>query len=307
MNYMTTKEASDLWKVSDRMVRMYCAEGRIPTAEPVEDGWLIPQGTPKPLRKAVEKRVAPKPNLTAFAKRVVYQRSKNNHYGIYEYIQINLAYSSNRMASNRLTRNEVEEVYRTNKISTTFEPVKVDDIIETINHFAAVRYIVDNIAAPLTQVLIKKLHTILTYGIYADRKDNLRPGEYRLDESKIGTPHKDISSALSTLLKEYEKSSVDMERILDFHVRFELIHPFEDYNGRIGRLIMMKECLRHGIDPFIIDDKRRGAYNRGIASWGDNHEPLMSVAIESQKRFQSKMELCRLFQYARHPESYKES
>ena len=236
---------------------------------------------------------------------MVYQRNKNNHYGIYEYIQVNLTYSSNRMASNRLTRNEVEEVYRTNKISTTFEPVKVDDIIETINHFAAVRYIVDNISAPLTQAFIKKLHHILTYGTYVDRKENLRPGEFRLSKSKIGVPHKDIIPALSALLKEYEKGAVDMERILDFHVRFEQIRTFEDYNGRVGRLVMMKECLRHGIDPFIIDDKRRGAYNRGIAAWSEDHQPLMSVSLEAQKRFQGKMELCALFQYARYPEPYR--
>lgn len=156
MNYISTKEAAILWNVSERMVRLYCTEGRIPEAVQEGELWLIPADAPKPERKVVERVLNPKENLTAFANRIVYQRSKNNHYGIYEYIQINLTYSSNRMASNRLTRNEVEEVYRTNKISTSFEPVKVDDIIETINHFAAVRYIVDNITAPLTQTLMKK-------------------------------------------------------------------------------------------------------------------------------------------------------
>ena len=305
MKMLTTKEISEAWNISERMVRRFCVDGRIPEAKQENGTWMIPAGTAKPKRKPKEKAADPKENLTAFAKRVVYQRSKNNHYGIYEYIQVNLTYSSNRMASNRLTRNEVEEVYRTNKISTTFEPVKVDDIIETINHFAAVRYVVDNISAPLTQAFIKKLHHILTYGTYADRKENLRPGEFRLSKTKIGVPHKDIIPALSALLKEYEKGAVDMERILDFHVRFEQIRPFEDYNGRVGRLIIMKECLRHGIDPFIIDDKRRGAYNRGIAAWNEDHEPLMSVSLEAQKRFQSKMELCALFQYARYPEPYR--
>ena len=163
----------------------------------------------------------------------------------------------------------------------------------------------DNISAPLTQAFIKKLHHILTYGTYADRKENLRPGEFRLSKSKIGVPHKDITPALSALLKEYEKGAVDMERILDFHVRFEQIRPFEDYNGRIGRLIIMKECLRHGVDPFVIDDKRRGAYNRGITAWSEDHAPLISVSLEAQKRFQGKMELCKLFQYARYPEPYQ--
>ena len=192
MKMLTTKEISEAWNISERMVRRFCVDGRIPEARLENGTWMIPAGTAKPKRKPKEKAADPKENLTAFAKRVVYQRNKNNHYGIYEYIQVNLTYSSNRMASNRLTRNEVEEVYRTNKISTTFEPVKVDDIIETINHFAAVRYVVDNISAPLTQAFIKKLHHILTYGTYADRKENLRPGEFRLSRSKIGVPHKDI-------------------------------------------------------------------------------------------------------------------
>lgn len=305
MKLYTVKETAERWNVSERLVRRLYSEGRIPEAVHENGLLMIPAGVTKPKRKPMEKKTEPEPNLTAFAKRVVYQRSKNNHYGIYEYIQVNLTYSSNRMASNRLTRNEVEEVYRTNKISTTFEPVKVDDIIETINHFAAGRYIIDNISAPLTQAFIKKLHHILTYGTYADRKKNLRPGEFRISKSKIGVPHKDITPALSALLKEYEKGALDMERILDFHVRFEQVRPFEDYNSRVGRLIIMKECLRHGVDPFVIDDKRRGAYNRGIAAWCEDRVPLITVSLEAQKRLQSKMELCKLFQYARYPEPYK--
>ena len=301
MDFMTTKEASDFWNVSERMVRLYCTEGRIPGAEPNDNGWLIPVGTPKPLRKVVEKRNPPKPNLSAFAKRVVYQRGKNNHFGIYEYIQINLTYSSNRMASNRLTRNEVEEVYRTNKISTSFEPVKVDDIIETINHFSAVRYIVDTIETPITRTYVKRLHQILTYGTYADRKEKIHSGEFRTETDKLGIPAKDIDSALLRLMNDYEKKPVNFDRVLEFHANFERIHPFEDYNGRIGRLIIMKECLRYGIDPFIIDDKHRGAYNRGITNWNVDHNQLKSVALEAQKRFQGKMALCNLFQYARYP------
>lgn len=301
MDFITTKEASVLWNVSERMVRLYCTEGRIPGAEPDGNGWLIPAGTPKPLRKVVEKRSAPKPNLTAFAKRVVYQRERNNHFGIYEYIQINLTYSSNRMASNRLTRNEVEEVYRTNRISSSFEPVKVDDIIETINHFSAVRYIVDTIETPITRTYVKRLHQILTYGTYADRKEKIHSGEFRTESDKLGIPAKDIDSALLRLMDDYEKKPVNFERVVEFHAKFERIHPFEDYNGRVGRLIMMKECLRYGIDPFIIDDKHRGAYNRGITNWDVDRNQMINVALEAQKRFQGKMALCNLFQYARYP------
>ena len=106
MNYMTPKEASVLWGISERMVRMYCAEGRIPSAKQEGDTWCIPKGTHKPKRKP--KTTEPKVNLSPLVKRIIYQRTKNNHYGIYEYLQVNLTYSSNRMASNRLTRNHIE-------------------------------------------------------------------------------------------------------------------------------------------------------------------------------------------------------
>lgn len=140
------------------------------------------------------------------------------------------------------------------------------------------------------------------YGTYADRKENLRPGEFSLSKSKISVPHKDIIPALSALLKEYKKGAIDME-CMDFHIRSKQICPFKAYNGRVGQLIVMKECLRHGID--LIDDKRRDAYNCGIAAWNEDHEPLMSVSFEVQKHFQDKIELCALFQYARYPKPYR--
>ena len=296
MKYITVKDAADMWKMSERMVRKYCEQDRIDGAIHAGNVWVIPAKAKRPSEmKGVE---IP---LTAFAKRVVYQRSKNNHYGIYEYIQVNLAYSSNRMASNRLTRNEVEEVYRTNKITTSFEPVKIDDLIETINHFSAVRYVIDTILTPLSRTYIKKLHEILTYGTYADRKEKLLSGEFRNEADKFGVPASEIDSALTKLIDEYEKNPVNMDRIVDFHAEFEIIHPFSDYNGRVGRLIIIKECLRHGIDPFIIDDKHRGAYNRGICNWTSDRSQLTKVALDAQKRFQGKMALCNLFQYARYP------
>lgn len=307
MKMLSVSEVATTWNISERMVRELCTEGRVPGAKLDNGVWSIPCDTSKPERKSRKTSDQPNPNLTAFAKRVIYQRSKNNHYGIYEYIQVNLAYSSNRMASNRLTRSEVEEIYRSNKITTSFEPAKVDDIIETINHFSAVRYVVDHISEPLTQKYIKELHSILTYGTYADRKGMVRSGKYRLSTPKMGVSPSIIANSLSSLLKDYEANAISMERIIDFHVQFESIHPFEDYNGRVGRLIILKECLRHGIDPFIIDDKSRGKYNKGIAIWHATHEPLMAVAFDAQKRFQSKIELCSLFLYARYSKRIKQN
>lgn len=303
MEYISIKEAARKWDVSERMVRRYCSEGKIKGAIVEGNTWLIPEYVSKPTAKSrahnpVHKEVP----LTSLAKRVQYEHKKNNHFGIYEYIQVNLTYSSNRMASNRLTREQVVDLFRTSKVSVSFEPMKADDIIETINHFACIRYLVEQISAPLTQELIKRLHKMMYYGTYADRKKEVRLGEYRKDSHKYGVQPIFIKQELATLITEYELTeSITFELLLDFHARFEKIHPFDDGNGRVGRLIMMKECLRFGIDPFIIDDKRRGNYNKGIADWPQNQTLLTEVCIDAQDRLNRQRELCKLMQYCKIP------
>ena len=257
---------------------------------------MIPEGTPKPGAQMV--RETPP---TPLVKKILYQHERNNHFGIYEYIQVNLAYSSSRMASNRLTRNQVEEMYRTKRLTASFEPTKVDDIVEMMNHFICMRYVVDNITAPLTVSFVKQVHYFLTYGTYADQSHKTGVGEFRIKPAKLGSPPQKINKEVADLIKAYERKVAKMEQILDFHVRFEKIHPFDDHNGRVGRILMVKECLRYGIDPFIIDDKRRGEYNRGIAQWDTNPEILQKVVCEAQKRFQNKLDTCRLMQYHRPP------
>lgn len=304
MNFCSVRETAERWGVSERFVRKLCKKGRIENVVWNENTWLIPSGIEKPERKKYERKTEEKalnPDLSEYVKRIVRQRIKNNHYGIDEYIQRNLTYSSNRMASNRLTRNEVEEIYRTNKITSSFELAKVDDIIETVNHFASVRFVIDNITEPLTGVMIRKLNHILTYGTYADRKEKIRPGEYRVSKTDIGVPAKEITGSITALIREYEKGLITLDRILDFHVRFERIRPFEDYNGRLGRLLMLKECLRHEINPFIIDDKRRSVYLRGILSWDDDPRMFRELAQIAQARLRGKWDLFRLMEYCRPP------
>lgn len=304
MNFCSVRETAEKWGVSERFVRKLCKEGRIENVVWNENTWLIPSGIEKPERKKYERKTEEKalnPDLSEYVKRIVRQRIKNNHYGIDEYIQRNLTYSSNRMASNRLTRNEVEEIYRTNKITSSFELAKVDDIIETVNHFASVRFVIDNITEPLTGVMIRKLNHILTYGTYADRKEKIRPGEYRVSKTDIGVPAKEITGSITALIRDYEKGLITLDRILDFHVRFERIRPFEDYNGRLGRLLMLKECLRHEINPFIIDDKRRSVYLRGILSWDDDPRMFRELAQIAQARLRGKWDLFRLMEYCRPP------
>lgn len=301
MKMYRAEDIATLWDISVQMVRRYCREGKVPGAVQTEQGWMIPAGILKPGSEIP--RETPQ---TPLVKKILYQHERNNHFGIYEYIQVNLAYSSSRMASNRLTRQQAEEIYRTNRISPAFEATKVDDIVEMKNHFICMKYVVEHICEPLTVTFIKHLHYLLTYGTYSDQHHKTGVGEFRIKSDKMGIPPQKINKALTDLIKNYEKKSanyeklsVDLDRILDFHVQFERLHPFDDYNGRAGRILMMKECLRFGIDPFIIDDKRRGAYNRGITQWDEDPSILQNIAQEAQKRFQNKLEVCQLMQYHR--------
>ena len=297
------------------MVSGCCSGGRCPFASErqtlqKEDGlfqkeWVLqletlnlPENTEKPgaqVREEVE--------VTPFLKKLRYQQERNNHFGIYEYLQLNAAYSSNRMASNRLKRQQVESIYRTNRIDPGFEPVKVDDILEVLNHLGAMDFVIRTALEPLTSDYVKKLHYLLTYGTYADRKQYFGSSTFRTKPPRLykdtAADPREIARKLNKLVMDYEKESADLEKILEFHVRFEQIRPFADYNGRVGRLILIKECLRYGVDPFILDDKRRTAYYRGIARWDDDSSVLMETVLQAQARFQTQMETCMLMEYCR--------
>lgn len=291
MEYISVKEAATQWGVTIQMVRRYCQKGLVPQVIQENGYWRIPKGTERP---SAPKQKAVEPEPSPLVKQIVYQRGKNNHFGIYEYLQINLAYSSNRMASNRLTREQVEDLYRTNKLSVAFEPTKVDDIIEIMNHFICTKEMVDTIMEPLSPELIRRYHYCLTYGTYADKKHIIGIGEYRKSPHKLGVVAKDIHSQLVELIQTYEEKPVNIDAVLDFHVCFEKIHPFDDYNGRVGRLIMVKECLRHQITPFIIDDKHRSEYNNGIKCWRSNPSVLRNTCLKAQGRFDRQLELLKL-------------
>ena len=294
MKYMSVKQVAEHWRMTDRSVRRYCDMGMIEGAALVDNFWIIPEDAQKPTID-----VDP-PDLHGPAKQVLAQRAKNNHYGIYEYLQVNMAYSSSRMASNRLTRNQVIELYRTGKVSVAFEPMKLDDAVEIDNHFRAGEYMVDTLFEPITTAYLRKIHDLLFYGTEADKDGIMRTGEFRKKGTKYGIIPKEIPKAVATLIKEYEaKRRVSLKDIIDFHVRFEKIHPFEDGNGRVGRVLLVKECLRHEIVPFIIDDKQRRDYFKGIASWEQSPEILMDVIERAINRIENQMDTCMLLQYCR--------
>ena len=301
MEFYSVREAASLWKVSRQMVQKYLKQRQIPGAILEDGSWKIPCDAVKPgaFSQDDEKICEVSPLL----KKLIYQQNRNNHYGIYEYLLVNMAYSSNRMASNRLTRQQVEMIQRTHKVSPNFEPMKVDDILETVNHINATDYVLKTCLDSLSPEYIKKIHSLLTYGTSFDWRKENGVGNLRNKPIKV---HGIIASSPSLILKDlrklildYERGQVDLHKILEFHVYLERIRPFTDYNGRVGRLIMLKECLRHRIDPFIIDDKRRSDYSHGIAIWDEDPSLLTNTVLLAQQRFQNQMDTCNKFEYNR--------
>ena len=300
MEYMTVKEAAEKWNTSVQVVRRFCRKERIAGVVQQEGAWLIPKYAKKPGR--AEPMEAGAAILPALAQKLLRQKKKKSYHGLYDYVQINLTYSSCRMASNRLTRQQVETIFTKGKVSVSFEPMKVSDLVEVLNHCVCVDYILDHAQEPLTPKFIKDLHYQLVFGTVDDRRKRVAPGQYRSPKSSRKVPFmlpaEQISSKLKALIAEYEAlTEVERRDILSFHVRFERIFPFEDCNGRIGRLILFKECLRHDVMPFIIDDKRRNRYLEGLREWDDDPGILTEVVMEAQSRFDAQIQLQNLSEH----------
>ena len=297
MQYLSTRKMAEKWGVSMTLIKRLCNQGRIVGAVYKDGVWRIPEDAVRVERTVLE--YTEEPELPELAKKLQNQKKKRNFHGLYDFVVIDLTYSSSRMASCRLTRQQVETIFRKGKIRESFEPMKVSDLIEVLNHIHCVNYILDHVMEPLTQKFIRKLHEILMTGTVDAYRQQVRSGEYRTVTSRPRDrellPVSRINSSLTELIRDYEhQTEIERNQILDFHVRFEEIFPFEDGNGRVGRLIMFKECLRHGIMPFIIDDKRRSRYLRGIKEWHDDRYEMIDVVMEAQERFEAQIELQRL-------------
>lgn len=291
MKYISVKEAAEKWGVSQTMVRRYCGQDRIPHAMCQNGTWLIPSTAKKPDKSGP---ILPSRDLLPLARKLVRQKKKKNYHGLYDYVQIDLTYSSSRMASNRLTRLQVETIFRKGKVRESFEPMKVSDLVEVMNHCVCIDYIIDHVTEPLTQKFIQQLHYLLMFGTVDHRQKRVTPGVYRTTDANKRTravpPPGKINSMMNLLLNHYEGLyEISRTEILDFHVQFEKTVPFEDGNGRIGRLIMFKECLRHGVMPFILDDKHRSQYIEGLEAWPDDRMTLMSVVAAAQDRFENEV------------------
>ena len=300
MEYISVKEAADKWDTSVQIVRRFCRQERINGAIQSNGSWLIPANARKPKRiEGIDPDVEKLPPL---ARTLIRQKKKKNFHGLYDYVQTDFTYSSCRMASNRLTRGQVETIFKKGKVSVSFEPMKVSDLVEVLNHCVCVDYILDHIEEPLSSKFIKNLHYQLTFGTVDERKKKVIPGQFRTRNSQrkesFILPSDCVSDKLKLLTSRYEAlEEVDRRDILDFHVRFERIFPFEDYNGRVGRLIMFKECLRHDVMPFVLDDKRRTRYLEGLREWDNDSSILAEVVMEAQSRFDAQIQLQKLAEH----------
>lgn len=294
MEYLSVAKTAEKWNISPRSVRNYCAKGRVPGAFLTGKAWTIPADAEKPGR--MRRKDAAPPSLLDVLEE---ERSARRTGGIYHKIQIDLTYNSNHMEGSRLTHEQTRYIYETNTIGITDESVNVDDVIETANHFRCVDLVIDAAKAPLTEKFIKKLHATLKTGTSDSRQSWFAVGAYKKMPNEVGGMEtalpEEVADRMQALLAEYRSGHAKtLHDLIDFHVRFERIHSFQDGNGRVGRLILFKECLKYRIVPFIIEDDLKLFYYRGLKEWGHENGYLMDTVLTAQDRFKKYLDYFRI-------------
>ncbi len=282
MEYLSVIQFAEKFGISERTARNYCASGKIEGAFLTGKTWNIPADAVLPQRGTAPKKVSPL--LTALRE----QKASRMKGGIYHRTQIDLTYNSNHIEGSRLTHDQTRYIFETNTIGITDETVNVDDVVETVNHFRCIDYIIDHTEEKLTENFVKQLHLMLKSGTSDSRKDWFAVGDYKRLPNEVGgqetCPPKEVHRQIKALLSEYNAiKRKSFEDILDFHVRFEQIHPFQDGNGRVGRLLTFKECLANGIVPFIITDDLKMFYYRGLREWGHIRSSSARLLPEGRK------------------------
>ena len=294
MSYFSVAEMAKKWNMSERSVRNYCAQGRVAGAFLAGKTWNIPENAEKPVR--TNKRKETPATLLDILK-----EQKNSKFpgGIYHKTQIDLTYNSNHMEGSRLTHDQTRYIFETNTIGVEKEALNVDDVIETANHFRCIDLIIDDATAALTEKFIKELHGILKSGTGDSRKDWFAVGDYKKLPNEVGGMDtalpEEVGGRMKALLAEYNaKNEKTFEDILDFHVKFERIHPFQDGNGRVGRLIMFMECLKYNIVPFIIEDRLKLFYYRGLKEWDREKGYLTDTCLTAQDKYTAYLDYFRI-------------
>lgn len=294
MGYLSVSEIAKKWHLSERAVRNYCAQGRVSGAFLTGKTWNIPEDAQKPSRVRAQ-AAAPTTLLS------VLQREKQSRLpgGIYHRVQIDLTYNSNHIEGSRLSREQTRFIFETNTIGIEKQAVNVDDVVETANHFRCIDMVIDDANRALSQAMIKRLHEILKSGTSDSRQDWFAVGEYKKLPNEVGGQEtvapEDVENRMRALLNAYNaKTRKTLRDLLDFHVQFESIHPFQDGNGRVGRLILFKECLKNDIVPFIITDDLKMFYYRGIREWKTEPGYLTDTCLTAQDHFKALMDYFRI-------------
>lgn len=286
MEYISVSQFAEKFGVSERTARNYCTSGKINGAFITGKTWNIPADAPLPKKG--------KTKASELLTRLREEKDIRMKGGIYHRIQIDLTYNSNHIEGSRLTKDQTRLIFETNTIGITTENTNVDDIMETVNHFRCIDYIIDHAAEKITEAHIKQLHLLLKTNTSDSRKPWFAVGDYKRLANEIGgettTMPEEVHKAVKALLSDYYSiKQVEFDNILDFHVRFERIHPFQDGNGRIGRLLMFWQCLQSGVVPFIITEDLRLFYYRGLQKWGNINGYLRDTCLTAQDNFKAFM------------------
>ncbi len=284
MEYLSVSQFAEKFGISDRTARNLCATGRIEGAFLTGKTWNIPADAELPQKG--KKKISPL--LARFRE----EKESKLKGGIYHRTQIDLTYNSNHIEGSRLTKEQTRYIFETNTLGITSETTRIDDIMETVNHFRCIDFIIDHATDKITESLIKQLHLILKSNTSDSRKEWFAVGDYKRLANEVGDHEtvepKDVHRHMKALLAQYNAlRKVELDDIIDFHVRFERIHPFQDGNGRVGRLILFWQCLQNGIVPFIITEDLRLYYYKGIQNWGDTNGYLRDTCLTAQDNYQA--------------------
>lgn len=285
MEYISVVKFAEKYGVSERTVRNYCAANKIDGAFLTGKTWNIPADAVLPQKKS-------KAHISPLLQRMRQEKEAHLKGGIYHRTQIDLTYNSNHIEGSRLTKEQTRFIFETNTLGITSEDTRIDDIMETVNHFRCIDYIIDHATDQITEIHIKQLHKILKTNTSDSQKSWFAVGDYKRLANEVGGEEtarpEDVHKRLKSLLSKYYKiKTVTLEDILDFHVEFERIHPFQDGNGRIGRLLILWQCLQSGIVPFIITEELRLFYYRGLQNWGQTNGYLTDTCLSAQDNYQA--------------------
>ncbi len=291
MEYISVSQFAEKYGISERTARNYCATGKIEGAFLTGKTWNIPADADLPRRS---KRKMP-PLLAALRE----QKEMRMKGGIYHRTQIDLTYNSNHIEGSRLTKEQTRYIFETNTLGITSENTRIDDIMETVNHFRCIDYVIDHATDKITEAHIKQLHLILKTNTSDSHKPWFAVGDYKRLANAVGEEEtaqpEEVHKKMKTLLATYHAiQKIQFDDILDFHVRFERIHPFQDGNGRVGRLIMLWQCLQSNTVPFIITDDLRLFYYRGIQNWGNINGYLRDTCLTAQDNFKGVLDYYRI-------------